>query len=81
MPFWKRAFYLTFGALALLFGLAIIGWVIYNEFIHKLPEFKRPPLVGYFGMGPVMSYFGWLWLRKAFKRNSNTAEQGAAANP
>ena len=30
---------LTFGGLAAILGLGIIGWVCYNEFIERLPQY------------------------------------------
>jgi membrane protein DedA with SNARE-associated domain len=60
--------YVTLGSLALLFGISIIGWVLYNEFIHRIPEFKRPPLAGVFGVAPVLCFTGYYWLRKPFRK-------------
>jgi len=35
----RDTFRLTFGVLALFLGLGIIGWVCYNEFIERLPQY------------------------------------------
>jgi len=35
----RYIFRLTFGVLAVLLGLAIIGWVCYNEFVERLPQY------------------------------------------
>lgn len=36
-------------------GLAIIGWVIYNSLIRRLPEYTGGFLT--FGLGPIMVFF------------------------
>ena len=41
----RYIFRLTFGVFALFLGLGIIGWVCYNEFIERLPQWWVP-LVG-----------------------------------
>jgi hypothetical protein len=35
----RYIFGLTFGGLAVILGLGIIGWVCYNEFIERLPQY------------------------------------------
>ena len=35
----RYIFRLTFGVLAVFLGLGIIGWVCYNEFIERLPQY------------------------------------------
>lgn len=62
-----KVFYFTFGVLALLLGTSILLWVLYNECVERQPEFKRPPLVGTFGIAPTLCYIGYLWLKKPFK--------------
>jgi hypothetical protein len=54
-----------FALLALLMGISIILWVCYNECIHKLPEYERPPFVGPFGIAPAMIIVGLYWARGA----------------
>jgi len=58
---------LIFALLALLMGISIILWVVYNEFIHRLPEYERPPFLGTFGIAPVMIAVGFYWARGALK--------------
>lgn len=42
----RAAFKGLFSILALLIGGSIIGWVLYNEVVERLPQYQRPPLVG-----------------------------------
>jgi len=58
-------FKLLFSLLALLLGISIILWVCYNEFIHKLSDYERPPLAGPFGVAPLMILVGLYWARCA----------------
>jgi hypothetical protein len=53
-----------FSILALIIGSSIIVWVIYNEFIHRLPDYERPPLAGFFGIAPLMIGAGLYWARQ-----------------
>ena len=57
-----------FGLISVLFGLAIIGWVLYNLLIERQEEFTGGFFT--FGMGPAMVAFGIIWLRRAFKRDT-----------
>lgn len=56
-----------FGLLALVIGVSIIVWILYNEIIHRLPDYRRPPLAGPFGIAPVMIGVGVMWLRGAVR--------------
>jgi hypothetical protein len=51
--------------LALLIGGSIVGWVLYNELIQRLPQYQRPPLAGVFGIAPIMILVGLHWGRQA----------------
>jgi hypothetical protein len=53
-----------FSLLAVLIGCSIILWVLYNELIHRLPEYQRPPLAGTFGIAPTMIGIGLYWGRQ-----------------
>jgi hypothetical protein len=35
----RIVFRLTFGVLAIVMGAAIIVWVLWNEFIHRFPQY------------------------------------------
>ena len=65
----EASFYILFGFLAILFGAGIIIWVLYNEFIEKQAQYERPPLIGAFGVGPVLCGVGFLWIRKPFLKS------------
>ena len=69
----KRAFYLTFGFLAVLIGLVTAVWVFYNMFIERQPEYTGVRSVGALFMPFVMMGWGAYWLRKGFERG---AEKG-----
>lgn len=56
-----------FSVLAILIGSGIIVWVLYNEFIERQPEFKRPTWVATFGAGPAMIGVGVYWGRQTLK--------------
>jgi hypothetical protein len=56
-------FKLMFALLALLIGSSMILWVLYNEFINRLPEYERPPFAGIFGIAPAMIIIGLYWAR------------------
>jgi hypothetical protein len=50
-----------FSLLAVLIGSSIILWVLYNEFVHRLPEYQRLPWAGPFGIAPSMIGIGIYW--------------------
>lgn len=54
-------------SLAIIIGASIIAWVLYNEFVERLPEYERPPLAGPLGLGPVMIGVGILWGRQCLR--------------
>jgi len=54
-----------FSILALIIGGWIIVWVLYNEVIERLAEYRRPPLTGIFGIAPAMILVGVHWGRQA----------------
>ena len=55
-----------FGLFSLCAGLAIIGWVLYNNFVERQPEYSGGFLT--FGMSTGMTVYGYRWLRNAFQR-------------
>jgi hypothetical protein len=57
---------LLFALLTLSIGAAIVLWVCYNELIQRLPEYERPPLVGVFGVAPIMILVGLYWAYDSF---------------
>ena len=67
VPFGMRfglALRASFGALAILIGSSLILWIAYNELVHRLPEYERPPLAGPLGIGPAMVGVGLHWIRQ-----------------
>ena len=58
----------VFSILAIGIGSSIIVWIIYNEFIHRLPDYERPPLVGFFGIAPAMIGFGVYWAKQVIEQ-------------
>lgn len=53
----------VFGMLAICSGVAIIGWICYNELIERLPQYTGCHWWEPFGVGPVLISIGWYWLR------------------
>jgi len=58
----------VFSVLAVTIGFSIIIWIVYNEFIHRLPDYERPPLVGFFGIAPLMIGFGVYWAKQVIEQ-------------
>jgi hypothetical protein len=54
---------ILFAVLAILIGICLLGWVLYNSFITRLPEYNGGFLT--FGIGPALIAFGVMWLRQA----------------
>ena len=59
----RFVFRLSFGLLALITGWALISWVCYNEFIHRLPGYTGAHWWEPFGIAPAMIGTGIYWLR------------------
>lgn len=59
------------GLLALLMGAALIGWVLYNTFIERLPSYTGRWFS--FGFGPALVAGGWYWMRAAFRGSESSA--------
>ncbi|MGD0516020.1 MAG: hypothetical protein ABSA26_00665 [Thermoguttaceae bacterium] len=57
-----------FSLLAVLIGCSLILWVLYNEIIHRLPEYQRPPWAGTFGIAPSMIGIGLYWGRQVIQQ-------------
>lgn len=51
----------TGSVLALVIGGTIFGWVLYNDFVERLPAFNRPPWAPTFGIAPAMIGVGLYW--------------------
>jgi protein-S-isoprenylcysteine O-methyltransferase Ste14 len=58
------------GIFAIICGVSIVGWVLYNSFVKRQSEYSGGFLT--FGIGPALAVFGWLWLREAFVRSRNS---------
>jgi len=65
-------FRLVFGSLAVLFGAAIILWVLYNYLVKGQPEFTGPKIFGGFGIAVPMLSMGIYWLRNLKHKNHDT---------
>lgn len=62
-----------FGLLCVCIGLAIVGWVVYNTFVQRQPEYTGGFLT--LGIGPALVLFGLGWLAAAFKRNPSGPDE------
>jgi hypothetical protein len=71
----RYIFRLTLGVLAVFLGLGIIGWVCYNEFIERLPQYGGFHWWEPFGIGPALVTTGWYWL-KSLARNASPMNPG-----
>lgn len=65
-----------FGLFSVIAGVSIIGWVLYNTFITRQPEYTGGFLT--FGIGPILTLFGVFWIREAFTRQDVTHEEPPA---
>lgn len=54
------------GLVTLLIGLVIMGWVLYNSCVERLPQYRGGFLT--FGVSTAFVAAGWTWLREAFSR-------------
>ena len=70
-------FRLVFGLLGVLFGTAIIIWVLYNYLVERLPEFSGPRVFGGFGAAVPMLTFGIYWLRNLRRKPDDKSEHDA----
>jgi hypothetical protein len=70
----KRAFYLTFGFLAVLIGFAILAWLFYNLFIKRQPQFTGISSLGQLFLPFVMVGCGIYWLRKGLKSSDTNTD-------
>ncbi len=61
-----------FGLLALVSGVAIIAWVLYNSFVSRQPQYTGGFLT--LGIGPALVLFGVYWIRDAFSRHEISTE-------
>lgn len=67
---------LVFGLLSLVCGIAIIVWVLYNDFIERRPEFTGTWFTG-FGIGPALVVFGTGLLVSIFRTFARVSKSGA----
>jgi hypothetical protein len=68
-------FRLVFGLLGVLFGAAIIIWVVYNYLVKRLPEFSGPRVFGGFGAAVPMLTVGIYWLRNLKSKPEGKSER------
>ena len=59
-----RAF---FGLISLVAGASIVGWVLYNSFWERVPEYSGSFLS--FGIGPLLALFGLALIVDAFRKS------------
>jgi hypothetical protein len=60
-----------FGAVCLVAGVAIIGWVLYNLLVERQKEYSGPGFVfglSSFGVGVPLVLYGWFTLRSVVRR-------------
>jgi hypothetical protein len=67
-------FHLTFGVMAILIGTAIIMWICYNEFVHRLPQYTGTHWWEPFGVAPGMIGVGIFWLRRVRPSRRRTSQ-------
>lgn len=60
-----------FSVFAILIGCSLIIWILYNEFINRLPEYERPPLAGPLGFAPAMIGVGIYWAKQVIGQVRN----------
>jgi hypothetical protein len=70
-------FRLVFGSLGVLFGAAIIIWVLYNYLVERQPEFSGPRVFGGFGAAVPMLTVGIYWLRNLKPKPEDKSEHDA----
>ena len=58
----RFAFRLTLGVIAIAMGSAIIVWVLWNELIHRFPQYTGTHWWEPLGIGPAMIAIGVYWL-------------------
>ena len=63
---------------AIVCGATLFGWVLYNSFVKRLPEYSGGFLT--FGIGPALISFGVIWLRQALSRHRRGAGAPRSAN-
>ena len=54
-----------FGLTSIVFGLAIVAWVLYNLLIERQPQFHGWSWWQGFGIGPALVGFGWMTVVRA----------------
>lgn len=59
---------------AIICGITLIGWVMYNSLIKRVPQYSGGFLT--FGIGPALTSFGVLWLRQTgFRRPGGSSHE------
>ena len=67
-------FRLAFGLFGVLFGAAIIIWVLYNYLVERQPEFSGPRVFSGFGAAVPMLTVGIYWLRNLKRKPQDKSE-------
>jgi hypothetical protein len=63
-----------FGLVCLVAGVAIIGWVLYNELVKRQKEYSGPRFIigeGSFGVAVPLVIFGWFTIRSVARRKED----------
>ena len=68
----------VFGLLAVVCGISIIAWALYNSLVERRTEYSGGFLT--FGLGPILALFGGLWLREAFAKTRSPERDGERPN-
>ena len=77
-----RAPIALFGAVSILIGSSIILWVLYNIFVERQSEYTGPStILGGFGIGPSLIFFGVYMLRLAIKKQASKDNQELLIKP
>lgn len=78
---WLRVFMCVpqalLGLVTLLIGLGIMGWVLYNSCVERLPQYTGGFLT--FGISTASIAAGWTWLREASRTASRSASRAPTA--
>lgn len=65
------------GLASLCMGLGMIGWVLYNSFVERLPQYSGGFLT--FGVSSMLVLFGFGLLRNAFSGGSSPGKRPPAS--
>jgi uncharacterized membrane protein YwaF len=67
-----------FATVAILCGVTLLCWVLYNSLIRRFPQYSGGFLT--FGLGPALISFGVLWLRQSLSRTLSSQDDASRSN-